>query len=505
MAFRRADGGGQRATMRVDPLSRCLPQTALDQGHVAAVRLGSRPSVTPALQSCLAGVGGRVTVHGLDRIPSAGSGQARISAGSLDPLPPERLRSGGIEDERVSEDATVALSSTPMSWIGQPVKRVEDARLLSGRGAFIDDHPPVANIHHAAIVRSPYPHARILGYDVSAALAMDGVVGVVTGEDVIRHTRPFAVGVPAPVRYYCTATDKARFVGEPVALVVARNRYLAEDAAEAVVVRYEPLPAVVDVERALEPGCARPSRGGRLEPGRAAPARLRRSRPRLRRGGGRHPRALSLSQVQLDAHRDLWRDRPLGSARGRLHALVELHGAVHHAPDHRAGAGRAGEQAAPHRAARHRRQLRHQVEPLPLHDADRAGRSAHRRAGEVDRGPARAPDGVLERHRPRRLPRAGGAKGRHRARHALPLARQCRRVPPQPGARLQLPPERELRRPVPLPAPRGRRLRGHDQQEPDRTQSRLCLRPPLLRDRGHDGPAGRARFISIRWRCGGGI
>ena len=153
----------------------------------------------------------------------------------------------------MTEPTTVALSSTPMSWIGQPVKRVEDARLLSGRGAFIDDHPPVANIHHAAIVRSPYPHARILGYDVSGALAMDGVVGVVTGEDVLRHTRPFAVGVPAPVRYYCTATDKARFVGEPVALVVARNRYLAEDAAEAVVVRYEPLAAVVDVERALEP------------------------------------------------------------------------------------------------------------------------------------------------------------------------------------------------------------------------------------------------------------
>ena len=84
----------------------------------------------------------------------------------------------------MSEPATVALSSTPMSWIGQPVKRVEDARLLSGRGAFIDDHPPVPNIHHAAIVRSPYPHARILGYDVSAALAMEGVVGVVTGEDV---------------------------------------------------------------------------------------------------------------------------------------------------------------------------------------------------------------------------------------------------------------------------------------------------------------------------------
>ena len=70
------------------------------------------------------------------------------------------------------------------SWIGKPVRRVEDARLLRGRGAFIDDHPPVANACHAAIVRSPHAHARILGYDVAEALAMPGVVGVITGEDV---------------------------------------------------------------------------------------------------------------------------------------------------------------------------------------------------------------------------------------------------------------------------------------------------------------------------------
>ena len=102
-------------------------------------------------------------------------------------------------------------------------------------------------------MRSPHAHARIVGYDVSAALRMDGVVGVITGEDVARFTRPFPVGVTAPVRYYCAATDKVRFVGEPVAVVVARSRYLAEDAADAVGVEYEPLPAVVDVERALEP------------------------------------------------------------------------------------------------------------------------------------------------------------------------------------------------------------------------------------------------------------
>jgi 2-furoyl-CoA dehydrogenase large subunit len=138
-------------------------------------------------------------------------------------------------------------------WIGKPVKRVEDARLLTGRGTYIDDQDPVPGVHHAALVRSPHAHARILGYDVSAALAMEGVVGVVTGEDVAKATKPFGVGVTAPVRYHCAATDKARFVGEPVAVVVARNRYLAEDAAEAVVVHYEPLPAVVDPEKALEP------------------------------------------------------------------------------------------------------------------------------------------------------------------------------------------------------------------------------------------------------------
>ncbi|MBI2160861.1 MAG: xanthine dehydrogenase family protein, partial [Candidatus Rokubacteria bacterium] len=138
-------------------------------------------------------------------------------------------------------------------WIGKSVKRVEDYRLLTGRGTYIDDHPPVGNLYHAAIVRSPHAHARILGYDLAAALALDGVVGAITGADVARHSKPFSVGVTAPVHYYCAATDKARFVGEPVAVVVARDRYTAEDAADLVQVSYEPLPAVVDPERALEP------------------------------------------------------------------------------------------------------------------------------------------------------------------------------------------------------------------------------------------------------------
>src|SRR5881409_675954 len=138
-------------------------------------------------------------------------------------------------------------------WIGKSVKRVEDFRLLTGRGTYIDDHPPVGNVHHAAIVRSRHAHARILGYDVSKALAAEGVVAVITGEHVAAETKPFAVGVTTPVHYYCAATDKVRFVGEPVAVVVARDRYLAEDAAELVEVEYAPLPAVVDPEKALAP------------------------------------------------------------------------------------------------------------------------------------------------------------------------------------------------------------------------------------------------------------
>src|SRR5207244_883650 len=138
-------------------------------------------------------------------------------------------------------------------WIGKPVKRVEDARLLTGRGTYIDDHPPVANLHHAAIVRSPHAHARILGYDLEAARAVDGVVGAITGEDVRTLTKPFSVGVTAPVHYYCAAADKVRFVADPVAVIVAKSLYVAEDAADLVRVHYEPLPGVVEPERALEP------------------------------------------------------------------------------------------------------------------------------------------------------------------------------------------------------------------------------------------------------------
>ncbi|MBI2207166.1 MAG: xanthine dehydrogenase family protein molybdopterin-binding subunit [Candidatus Rokubacteria bacterium] len=141
---------------------------------------------------------------------------------------------------------------TANPWIGRPINRVEDARLLMGRGRYVDDLA-FRDVYHAAILRSPHPHARIVSLDVSAALRAPGVVGAVTGADVAAATRPFLVGIQTPVQYYSTAIDTVRYVGEPVAVVVARDRYVAEDALELIRVEYEPLPAVVDPERALAP------------------------------------------------------------------------------------------------------------------------------------------------------------------------------------------------------------------------------------------------------------
>ncbi len=132
--------------------------------------------------------------------------------------------------------------------VGQPIPRVEDARLLRGRGRFVGDISPVAGIHHAAVVRSPHAHARVGAVDASAALALDGVLAVVTPEDARRLLRPFSVGVGGAEPYWPLALDTARYVGEPVAVVVARDRYVAEDATDLVVVDYEPLEPVLDVD-----------------------------------------------------------------------------------------------------------------------------------------------------------------------------------------------------------------------------------------------------------------
>ena len=139
---------------------------------------------------------------------------------------------------------------SPGRFVGQSVKRVEDPRLLTGRGRFVADLMP-RGVVHAAFVRSPYPHATLTAIDVSDALALEGVVAVLAAADLARVTRP--LGFPGhDATFTALAADRARHVGDPVALVVAQSRYVAEDAAALVSVEYEELDAVVSAASARD-------------------------------------------------------------------------------------------------------------------------------------------------------------------------------------------------------------------------------------------------------------
>ena len=138
------------------------------------------------------------------------------------------------------------------SWIGRPFPRLEDEALLRGAGRYMDDLDPVPNAYHAAILRSQLAHARITRLDASAALELPGVVGVLTGADVAAMSRPFPAGVDSPIPYRAAANEVARYVGEPLAVVVAQDRYTAEDALELIEVDYEPLEPVMDSLAAAE-------------------------------------------------------------------------------------------------------------------------------------------------------------------------------------------------------------------------------------------------------------
>jgi len=129
--------------------------------------------------------------------------------------------------------------------------RDEDAALLAGAGRFVDDLDPLPGTLVAAVVRSPHPHARIRSVDLARARAHPGVAAVIGPEEVRAAVRAFPLSTSAPMPYLPSAVDRVRYVGEPVAVVVATDRYVAEDAAELVTVDYEPLDLVVDTRAAL--------------------------------------------------------------------------------------------------------------------------------------------------------------------------------------------------------------------------------------------------------------
>src|SRR6516162_9108535 len=147
-------------------------------------------------------------------------------------------------------------------YFGEPVKRNEDERLLTGQALFVDD-VELPGMLHAAFLRSHLAHGRIARVDAAPALRRAGVIAVYTARDLGEYWQPGPLLVPPPPIAGITfnqrtqvplAKDKVRHVGEPIAVVIAQSRYLAEDALVDIVIEIEPLPAVVDLESALAAG-----------------------------------------------------------------------------------------------------------------------------------------------------------------------------------------------------------------------------------------------------------
>src|SRR5262249_50923320 len=145
-------------------------------------------------------------------------------------------------------------------YVGQAMKRKEDPRLVSGTSTYVDD-VVLPGMLHMAIARSIHAHARIKRIDTSKAQKVPGVVAVVTGEEVAANCGPIPCAASIPdmkkSQRQLLAMGKVRFVGEPVAAVVAENRYIARDAVDLIEIDYEPLAAVVNPEKALDPASPR--------------------------------------------------------------------------------------------------------------------------------------------------------------------------------------------------------------------------------------------------------
>ena len=138
------------------------------------------------------------------------------------------------------------------TWIGKDIKRREDPDLLTGRAEYTSD-VKLPGMLHAAVLRSPYAHARIVSIDTSAAKKLPGVHAVLTGREATEVLDPLPAFCAEPVVEHAIAVDKVRYAGEAVVAVAAESRYIAEDALELVQIEWEPLPPVIDVLEAMKP------------------------------------------------------------------------------------------------------------------------------------------------------------------------------------------------------------------------------------------------------------
>ena len=150
-----------------------------------------------------------------------------------------------------------------MPYVGQPVKRFEDALLVTGQGRFLDD-VSLPGMLYAAMVRSDYAHARIRSIDVSAARDLPGVVEVLVASDIAGTledipSRPMAgeqmIQEMNPPTHPVLAKDKVCYAGQAIAIVVAQDHYIAAEAIELISVDYEPIPPIMDPDEAVKPEC----------------------------------------------------------------------------------------------------------------------------------------------------------------------------------------------------------------------------------------------------------
>ena len=291
--------------------------------------------------------------------------------------PREQRRARGVEP-----------STGRASRGGQSIPRKEDRRLVQGQGVFVDDIKR-HNMGYVHFVRSPYAHAGSSRSTFDAALEAPGVFGTLTGDEVAILTEPFFQIAPAPggnIKDYALAVGRARFVGDPVAAVVAATRELARDAAELIEVEYDVLEPVVDARTRARPARAADPRGGRQQRELERRLRLGRRRRRVRRGRPRRlDRRAPLRPLQLDAARARRRARRVQPRHRAVDDLLQqpvpgLRG------DHDGPGDRRRPRQAAHGHAGHRRRLRQQdhVAPaargvLPAGAQARTGRCSGRR------------------------------------------------------------------------------------------------------------------------------
>ena len=339
---------------------------------------------------------------------------------------------------------------------GKPVKRLEDQRLLTGKGQFIDDKPEDGALW-LHVLRSPHAHAKIKSIDTKAAAEMPGVAAVFTGADLVKDDvgtiptlaifkRPDGKPMTVPPRRLL-AHEIVRFAGEPVAAVVATSRVLAQSAAEAIEIDYEVLPSVVDPLEAIKPGA---------------------------------PRGLARCAGQHRCRHELWRRRQgrrglrKGCAQGLARSGQPAAGAVGDgaALDHRRGREEDRAADAPCAIADAGLDPRY---PRGVHPEATEGKRA--RAGRRYRRRLRPEDQPLSRGRHRRL-------CRDQARQEDPLARR---------------PHRRFRRRHPRPRPHlDRRIRARREGPRAGLSRALGRRHRRLFDRRRQRHSAGARARSCR-------